>query len=73
MNQAIRTFELRWYLTALSCYYATIDFILQNSDYSNDQHRKPGGLFLANSNDDRYTDERINGMNIFMPQAGWLM
>ena len=44
------------------------------SDYSNDQHRKPGGLVFWNSNDDdRYTDERINEMNLFMPQAGWLM
>ena len=39
-----------------------------------DQHRIPGGLVFWNSNDDdRYTDERINEMNLFMPQAGWLM
>ena len=71
MNHVIRTPNYGG--TSLSCYSAMIDFLLQNSDYSNDQHRKPGGSVLSNSNDDRYTDEIINEMNIFMPQAGWLM
>ena len=58
MNHVIRT--PNYVGTSLSCYSAMIDFLLQNSEYSNDQHRKPGGSILSNSNDDRYTDEVIN-------------
>ena len=74
MNHVIKTpNNVGVFLSASILYYVTVDFLLQNSDYSNDRHRKPGGLVLSNSNDDRKTDEKINEMNVFMPSAGWLM
>ena len=76
MNHVIKTSNsVGVFLSASILYSVTIHFLLQNSDYSNDRHRKPGGLVLSNSNDDRYTDDILiyNEINFFLPQAGWLM
>ena len=54
MNHVIKTSNnIGVFLSASILYSVIIDFLLQNSDYSNDRHRKPGGLVLSNSNNDR--------------------